>query len=212
VSSRVLLNQNRIDLRKLTTANLPVAKVNGVMPAGVAALALTKRTNLRDSRSSVSIMRRLQRTALGASDHRGESWHVRGARVAFLLDWADRLVSSPALPGASGAMRSLVSQDRANEGGPHFSALNRNWACSASVALLLRAGFSRIIARLDRRPKYASCAAATRSLTFAGDATKFVIVTQAAHSRTRDRTPGIARERVKEKPGTRTYPTDLSIW
>jgi hypothetical protein len=45
-----------------------------------------------------------------------------------------------------------------------------------------------------------------------GATSAFVIVTQAAHSRTRDRRPGIARERVKEKPGTRTYLTDLSIW
>jgi hypothetical protein len=34
----------------------------------------------------------------------------------------------------------------------HFSELNRNWACSASAALLLRAGLSRIIARLTGDP------------------------------------------------------------
>jgi hypothetical protein len=162
------------------------------MPAGVAALALTKRTNLGDSRSSVSIMRRLQRTALGASDQilqRGPSHCVESCMSAVRVSrFAVHCLIGPVVSSARRLCRAVLEQCLSSflntvriEADLHFSALNRNWACSASPALLLRAGLSRIIARLDRRPRYASCAEATRSLTFAGDATN-LIQTEATHA------------------------------
>jgi hypothetical protein len=138
---------------------MPVAKVNGVMPAGFAALALTKRTNPGDSRSSVSIMRRLQRTALSASDQilqRGPSHRVESCMSAVRVSrFAVHCLSLVTRRLCRAVLKQCVSSFLKTvriEADLHFSALNRNWACRASAALLLRAGLSRIIAGLTGDP------------------------------------------------------------